>query len=310
MFAIGRSYQSSLSPWEDNTRFAICSPYRSSLTPRSIKNFFRSGALMRVHWLPDRRTNFLRSGALNRAYWPSNQSKTFAIALIGAHWLPGRPTNMLWSGALIRAHCHPNRPTLNLCLTNKRYKIGSTYQNTFCDRKLLLELTDSLIDQKLLAIRSSCESSLTPWSSKKLVVIGGSYQKLLPPRLIRISLRSGTLIRAQWLKNWSTTLLRSGALIRAHWPFEEQQERLLTLLLTVKVLAIGSSSKSAFNPWFTKRILAISSSYQSWLTSWSTNNLVLIGSSSQNSFTPWSTDNPTISLTAWSTDKLLAIRSS
>ena len=302
---------------------------RAHSVPERIIHVLRSAALIGAHWLPDRsKTSFDQEllwefidylidrqtscdqKLLIEPSDPPINHKLLAISLIRAHWLPHWPTNMLWSGALIRAHCHPNRPTLNLCLTNKRYKIGSTYQNTFCDRKLLLELTDSLTDQKLLAIRSSCESSLTPWSSKKLVVIGGSYQKLLPPRLIRISLRSGTRIRAQWLKNWSTTLLRSGALIRAHWPFEEQQERLLTLLLTVKVLAIGSSSKSAFNPWFTKRILAISSSYQSWLTSWSTNNLVLIGSSSQNSFTPWSTDNPTISLTAWSTDKLLAIRSS
>ena len=93
-------------------------------------------------------------------------------------------------------------------------------QHTFCDRELSPELIESPIDQKLwrsgalirahwlpdrspiyqklLAIRSSCQSSLTPWSIKNL-------------------LRSKALIRANWFYSRPTTKLWSGDLIRSHW---------------------------------------------------------------------------------------------
>ena len=51
LFTVESSYQSSLSPWEDNNIV------------------FRSEALIRAHWLPDRPTNMLWLGALIIAHW-------------------------------------------------------------------------------------------------------------------------------------------------------------------------------------------------------------------------------------------------
>ena len=99
---------------------------------------------------------------------------------------------------------------------------------TSCDQELLSELVDSLIIQQTSCYWGLLSELIRAWSSNKLLVIAGSYQSLFPPWLIRVSLRSGARIRAQWLKNWSTTLFWSGALARAHWLFVEQQEGLPT----------------------------------------------------------------------------------
>ena len=240
---------------------------------------------MRTHWLPHRPTNSLRSGALTRA-----------------HCHPDRQTLNLWltSKLLAIRSSYPSSFSPDKALSPRSTKIESLIdQQTFCnqellseliqslikqcmscDRKLLSELIDSPINQKLLAIRSPYESSLTPWSTNKLVVVEGSYQSLLTPRLIRISLRLRARIRAQWLKNSSTTFLRSGAFTRAHWLFEE---------VTGEVTDTQIDSQASCD-WeilleriISQRILAIRRSYQSLLTPWST---VVIRSSHQSSLTP------------------------
>ena len=202
--------------WSGALIRAYCHPDRQTLNLWWPTKFLQSGALTRAHSVPERTTHVLQSEALIGTHWLPDRSKTsfdqellwefidylidrqtscdqklliepsdppinhklLAISLIRAHWLPHWPTNMLWSGALIRAHCHPNRHTLNLWLTNKRHEIGSSYQGSFCDRKLLSELTDSLIDQNCL--------------------------------------RSGALMRARWLPDHPTNLLLLGALIRTY----------------------------------------------------------------------------------------------
>ena len=127
-------YQSSLSPWEDNTRFAIGSSYQSSSTPRSVKNFLRSGAPIRAYRLPwstkkpvvigssyqsslsPRSTNPLN---LN---WPAKLFALFLDSLIDRQTSRDQELlselndsqsikNVLRSAALIRAHWLPDRPT-------------------------------------------------------------------------------------------------------------------------------------------------------------------------------------------------------
>ena len=214
---------------------------QGSLTPWLSKNFLRSGALTRAHWLPWSTKNncFDRELLSELIVTPINKSIKSLIYRQNCRLL-GRQTNFSRSGALIRAYWHPinqkrlairssYQSSLTPWSTNKHVMIGSSYQSSLTPRSTRWSgLIDPLIDQKLLAIRSSYQSSLIPWSSNKLLVIGGSYQSLFPPWLIRVYLRSGAGIRAQWLKNWSTTLFRSGALARAHWLFVEQQERLQT----------------------------------------------------------------------------------
>ena len=208
LLAIRSSYQSSLTPLINQKKIVLIgSSFQSSLSPRStnpLNLWLTDKTFCTFSRLLGRQTNFSRSGALIRAYWhPINQKR---LAIRSSYQSSLTP----WS-------------------TNKHVMIGSSYQSSLTPRSTRWSgLIDPLIDQKLLAIRSSYQSSLIPWSSNKLLDIGGSYQSLFPPWLIRVSLRSGACIRAQWLKNWSTTLFRSGALARAHWLFVEQQERLQT----------------------------------------------------------------------------------
>ena len=115
---------------------------------QSIKNVLRSGALIRAHWLPDRPTNMLWSGALIRAHWhPDRQDDQGSLtpwsiknflrsgALIRARWFPDHPTNFLLLGALIRAYSLPD------------------WSESPCDQELVLELSDSRIDQQLSSDR-------------------------------------------------------------------------------------------------------------------------------------------------------------
>ena len=148
-------------PWSINKHVMIGSSYQSSLSPRSTNplNLWLTGKTFctSLDSLIDRQTS--RDQELLSELNDSHSIKNVlqSRALIRAHWLPDRPTNMLWSGALIRAHCHP-LPELTQSLRG---------QHTFCDRKLLSELIDSPIGQKLLAIRSSYQSLSTPLIDQK-----------------------------------------------------------------------------------------------------------------------------------------------
>ena len=115
---------------------------------QSIKNVLRSGALIRAHWLPDRPTNMLWSGALIRAHWhPDRQDDQGSLtpwsiknflrsgALIRARWFPDHLTNFLLLGALIRAYSLPD------------------WSESPCDQELVLELSDSRIDQQFSSDR-------------------------------------------------------------------------------------------------------------------------------------------------------------
>ena len=170
-----------------------------------------------------------------------NQSKTSCDQEPISHWLPDRPTNMLWSGALIRAHCHPDRQTLNLWLTNKLFTVESSYQ-----------------------------SSLSPWEDNNIVFRSETLIRAhwLPDRPINM-LWSGALIRAHWhpdrqddqgsLTPWLTT------------SFCDQE-----LLSELIVTPINKSIESLIDrqnflhffwtPWSTDKLLTIRSSYQSLLT--------------------------------------------
>ena len=110
-----------LSDWPKNF-FAVGSSYQSSLTPWSSKNFLRSGALMRTHWLPHRPTNSLRSGALIRAYWVPDRATNFFWlgALIWAHWLPDWTTNLF-------ATVNPHQSSVTQVMINNLLAIGSSY---------------------------------------------------------------------------------------------------------------------------------------------------------------------------------------
>ena len=110
-----------LSDWPKNF-FAVGSSYQSSLTPWSSKNFLRSGALMRTHWLPHRPTNSLRSGALIRAYWVPDRATNFFWlgALIWAHWLPDWTTNLF-------AIVNPHQSSVTQVMINNLLAIGSSY---------------------------------------------------------------------------------------------------------------------------------------------------------------------------------------
>ena len=154
--------------------------------------------------------------------------------------------HVLRSEALIRAHWLPDQ------------------SKTSCDQEPLWELIDSLI-------------------ANKLVVIEGSYQSLLTPRLIRISLRLRARIRAQWLKNSSTTFLRSGAFTRAHWLFEEVTGEVTDTQIDSQASCDWEILLERIVSLVHQRILAIRRSYQSLLTPWST---VVIRSSYQSSLTP------------------------
>ena len=271
------------------------------------KNFLQSEALIRAHWLPDP----AKTSCDQELLWelidslidqqtPCDQELLLELIVtpIDKHWISDWLANFLRSGALIRAHSVSDK-ALSPRSTNIESLID---QQTFCnqellseliqslikqcmscDRKLLSELIDSPINQKLLAIRSPYESSLTPWSTNKLVVIEGSYQSLLTPRLIRISLRLRARIRAQWLKNSSTTFLRSGAFTRAHWLFEEVTGEVTDTQIDSQASCDWEILLERIVSLVHQRILAIRRSYQSLLTPWST---VVIRSSYQSSLTP------------------------
>ena len=173
--------------WLTNKLFTVESSYQSSLSPSEDNNIvFRSEALIRAHWLPKRPTNMLWSGALIRAHWlpdrPTNM--VWSGALIRAHWLPDRPTNMLWSGALIRAHWHPDRQDDRGSLTPWLELIDSPNDQQTCyDRKLLSELIDSPIDQQTCYDQELLPELIdSPDQPKIIVLIGNSYQSSLSPR--------------------------------------------------------------------------------------------------------------------------------
>ena len=280
---------SSLTLWLAEKLFAIGSSYQSSLTPWSSKNLFSDQELL---WE-------LIDSLINQQT-PCDQELLLELIVtpIDKHWISDWLANFLPSGALIRAHSVSDK-ALSPRSTNIESLID---QQTFCnqellseliqslikqcmscDRKLLSELIDSPINQKLLAIRSPYGSSLTPWSTNKLVVIEGSYQSLLTPRLIRISLRFRARIRAQWLKNSSTTFLRSGAFTRAHWLFEEVTGEVTDTQIDSQASCDWEILLEGIVSLVHQRILAIRRSYQSLLTPWST---VVIRSSYQSSLTP------------------------
>ena len=206
LFTVESSYQSSLSPWEDNNIV------------------FRSEALIRAHWLPKRPTNMLWSGALIRA-----------------HWLPDRPTNMLWSGALIRAHWHPDRqddqgsltPWLSKnflrsgALTRAHWLPWSTKNNCF-DRELLSELIVTPINKSIKSLVNRqnlfalfLDSLIDRQTSRDQELLS----ELNDSQSIKNVLRSGALIRAHWLPDRPTNMLWSGALIRAHWHPDRQDDQ-------------------------------------------------------------------------------------
>ena len=103
-------------------------------------------------------------------------------------------------------------------------------KHTFCDRELSAELIDSPIDQNLLAIKSSYQSSFAPCSIKNF-------------------LRSGALIRARWLPNRSNTSCDQKLLLEFIESMVEQQpscdlellSELVDSLINQKLLATRSS---------------------------------------------------------------------
>ena len=231
------------------------------MIPWSTDKHVRSGALIRAHCHPDQQIHRISN-------WPAKLFALFLDSLIDRQTSRDQELlselidsqsikNVLRSGALIRAHWLPDRPT-----------------NTFCDRKLLSELIVTPIDQKLLAIRSSYQSLLTPLIDQKTLLWSGA--------LIRAHCHPDSQIH--WISNWPAKLFctffrlpdrqinfsRSGALIRAYW-----------LPINQKRLAIRSSYQSSLTPWSTNKHVMIGSSYQSslsprsttWISDWPTNFL-------------------------------------
>ena len=244
LLAIRSSYESSLTPWSTDKHVVIRRSYQRSVSPR-LTNFkslidqqsFCNQELLSelIQSLRKQRASYDRKLSWKLMDFPIDQ-KLLAIRSSYKSSLTPWSTNKLLG---IRSSY---QSSLTPWSTNKYVVFVSSYQSsssprstnieslidqqTFCNRELLSEfirslieqntlrdrkpsseLINSLIDWKLFAIRSSYESSLTPWSANKLVVIEGSYKRFLTLRLIRISLQLGARIRAQWLKNLSTTFL-------------------------------------------------------------------------------------------------------
>ena len=129
-------------------------------------------------------------------------------------------------------------------------------QHTFCDRELSPKLIESPIDQKLwrsgalirahwlpdrspiyqklLAIRSSCQSSLTPWSIKNLLR-SNCDQKLL--------------------------LELIDSIVDQQLCDRETLSDLIESLIDQNLLAIRSSYESTLTSWSTDTLVVIGSSY-------------------------------------------------
>ena len=187
LFTVESSYQSSLSPWEDNNIV------------------FRSEALIRAHWLPDRPTNMLWSGALIRAHWhPDRQDDQGSLT-------PWLSKNFLRSGALTRAHWLP-WSTKNNCFDRELLSelivtpINKSIKSLVNRQNLFALFLDSLIDRQ-----TSRDQEL--------------LSELNDSQSIKNVLRSGALIRAHWLPDRPTNMLWSGALIRAHWHPDRQDDQ-------------------------------------------------------------------------------------